>query len=547
MTWPTALEASLYADLARSDLSTFVRKVYGVERNPKGTWWDPLVHQPLCVWLQHELISWLERRRLGIRERTYLAALLPRAAAKTNLITKATMMWLHLHDPNLSCYLGNEKRENAVDFLGVIKSHLGGGDEFSWWPWLYGSWQSSETRWRQDSIVHAARRSHRSEASFGIVSVGTGLTSKHPDIICLDDLVSYEGLEADADLFETAFAFTSSLIPAVEADGLIFVIGTRYGDGDPIGKLFASMGIKSVSGMQDEDYRATKNGSWVVYFLSGRTRAGVPAIPTVWSDAEMKRWEAMDPMKYAFQVLNRPSANPFRALREDEFDTYLVPKFPPKLVVTLHLDTAFRHPSRQAAYSRSAIVAMGRDLDQRGHQIFLGCWSSKLWDATQFSSEVIARCRSFEANGMRVRAISDEQVPGGKAGVFEAGLRADFARSKLRMPRFVTFTRQSGPNKAVRVNEAISMVRKGLVRFWSSAPGLADLRYELCSYPGGAHDDIADAFADSFHSDIYSAVLPYLTANPAPKEEHSGAWENELKPSRYLSGILDNYDREPIR
>lgn len=549
--WPTELERQLYAEACRTNFSTFVRKVYGVERNPKGTWWDDAVHGPLCRWLQDEAIGWLERRRLGIRQRTYIAALLPRGAAKTNLITKALLLWLHLHDPEISCYIGNEKRENAIDFLSVIKDHLAGADDFSWWQWLYGSWRTADSKWRLDGIVHAARKGSRSEASFGILSVGTGLTGKHPDVICLDDLVSYEGLESDVDHFQTAYNFISSLIPVVEADGLIIMVGTRYGDGDPMGKVFASMGIKSVAGMTtDKDYQPTDGGAWSVYFLSGRNPDGSPAIPSVWSEAEMKSWERMDPVKYAFQVLNRPSANPFRQLREDEFDACLIPGIPSKLQVSIHLDTAFRHTSRQAAYSESAIVALGHDTANRGILTFLGAWSSRDWDVSEFSRELISRVRAFEANGMRVRMITDEAVAGGKSGTFESGLRADFARAKVRMPRFLTLIRQGGPSKDVRITEAIAMVRKGLLRVWAAAPGLHDFRYQLCSHPGGAKNDIIDAFADGYHQEAYSAMAQYVAESKDEKKApvRWGAWEAAAKSDTWRHGILyTRSGRAPIR
>jgi hypothetical protein len=541
--WNSDAEHDLLAQLSRDSLSVFVRKVYAVDRNPKGTWWDWQVHEPLCTWLQAELLSWLARRKT-VRERTYLAALLPRAAAKSNLITKAAMMWLHLHDQDLATYIANEKLSNAEDFLKVIKDHLSGQDDYSWWTWLYGSWRSDERRWRSDAITHAARRHSSSEDSFGITSVNTGLTGKHPDVLCLDDLVSYEGMSTNHGALDDAYDFVTNLIPVCEPNGLIIMIGTRYSDADPFGRSFAGDGIRSVSGMADPDYIPTKDGLWRVYFLSGRDADGRPAIPTVWSENSMKAYAKRDPIQYAFQCLNRPKANPFRPLTEAQFDACKAPNVPTSLRISIHGDTAFKHGDRVGGNSESAIVAIGHDQKVRGRLYFLGAWHSREWLDQDYTRQLLAVCRSLRLRGFDIRCITDE-LETSKAGVWEKNLRASFHQARERFPKFYTFDRKRGAAKDVRIFEAINMVTKGVVKFWDRAPGLATIREQLCNHPASARKDVADAFADCFHKDIYSAMLEQLAQKP---DFEPGGWEEAAKTTSFWKSYdtLDEFDREPV-
>lgn len=530
--------------MCKDSLSLFVRKVYAVDRHPKGVWWDWQVHEPLCQWLQKELLDWMERRKTS-RERTFLAALLPRAAAKSNLITKAAMMWLHLHDPDLSTYIANEKLSNAEDFLRVIKDHLSGNDDYSWWTWLYGSWRTDDRRWRSDAVVHGARTHARSEDSFGITSVSTGLTGKHPDILCLDDLVSYEGMSTDHGTLDNAYAFVTQLIPVCEPNGLIIMIGTRYSDGDPFGRAFApdGDGILSVTGMQDPDYIPVKDGLWRVYFLSARDASGAPALPTVWSEQAMRSYAKRDPIQYAFQVLNRPKANPYRPLTEAQFDAMLVGQVPSGLRISIHGDTAFKHPDRIGGNSESAIVAIGHDQRHRGRVYFLGAWHSREWLDQHYTAQLVAVVRSLRKRGFDIRCMTDE-LETSKAGIWEKNLRASFIVAGEPFPHFHTFDRKRGSAKDVRIFEAINMVTKGLVMFWDHAPGLATIKEQLCNHPASMRKDVADAFADCFHKDIYYAMNAASTSKPELYEP--GGWEEAAKAIDFWKSAYGTMDTEPV-
>src|SRR5690242_20024927 len=206
--WDLQAERTLLADAGVQDFEFFARTVIGLThpQNSRGRWWDDSIHVPLCAWFQEQAEDWLAHRHDPVASRRYIAVLVPRGCGKSILITRIGMLWLHLHDPNLSTYIGNETLDLATDFLRSIKGWLGGArDEHCLFNWLYGSWKGDSMRWRTEDITHAARKIERGDPSFGIWSPKSSLTGRHPDVLCMDDLVSYDALEKDVDWFNTAY------------------------------------------------------------------------------------------------------------------------------------------------------------------------------------------------------------------------------------------------------------------------------------------------------------------------------------------------------
>lgn len=554
MDWNLELERKTLAEACRDNFELFARLALGFThpKNKKGRWWSDPVHKPLCAWFQQQALDWLATRGTANR-RKYLAILIPRACAKSLLITRAGMLWLHLQDPNLSTYIGNEKLELAEDFLRTIKRWLEGStDEYSLFNWLYGTWKGDNNRWRSDTITHAARTQERSEASFGIWSPNAALTGRHPDIVCMDDLVSYDALKKDVNWYEYAYSHMTDLIPVVEGNGLVILVGTRYSDADPFGRSFKSDGIRTLAGHTDfKEYQTSTNGRWDVYFLSGRDKTGdKPAIPTVWPEDEMRLYEMRDPIKFASQVLNRPRAHKLRPLVEEQFDAMVVDttiEQLPKMTVSFHGDTAFKSQKRVAGGSESALVVVGHHDNEPGVCTVLDAISGINFRAETYADMVIERFKYWSAR-FPIMAYTDEAEMAGKAGLWQQYLSDRFTDIGLELPTFYAFQRQVGEKKEIRIADAIHFIVNGQVKFHKAATNLDALRYQLCNHPNAYPNDLADCFADTFNPEFFSGLLPKLRAN---KEEYPfGAWEQHLKPRMMAyDDTMDNdeLDRQPIR
>lgn len=551
--WPLDLEKELLASAARDSFEVFARTALGFThpKNLKGRWWSDEVHRPLCQWFQEQTTDWLATRHKHARRR-YLAILIPRACAKSLLITRAGMLWLQLRDPNLSTFIGNEKLELAEDFLRTIKQWLeGSADEHCLFNWLYGSWRGDSKRWRSDAITHSARSTERAEPSFGIWSPSSALTGRHPDIVCMDDLVSYDALKKDINWFEFSYSHMTDLIPVVESNGLVILVGTRYSDADPFGRSFKSDGIRSISGHCDfPEYKPSASGRWDVYFLSGRTPDDKPAIPSVWPEDEMQHYEVRDPIKFASQVLNRPRAHKLRPITEQQFDSMLTTadyRDLGPMHISFHGDTAFKSQKKVAGGSESALVIVGHLTKQPGHAVVLDAISGINYRAETFAALILDKYREW-SRVAPVVAYTDEAEMAGKAGLWQQYLEDRFTDAMLDMPAFYCFNRQSGEKKEVRIADAINFIVNGQVKFHKKATDFMKLRDQLCNHPNAYPNDLADAFADTFNPEFFSGLLPRLVAErePAPM----GAWESHLK--RGWSGYYDTMDtmdseRPPIR
>lgn len=533
--WPSDLERALIAQRGKEDFWYFAMEVFGIAHNPLGgKWIDPKIHLPLCRWFEAQIRTWLADRAAGRRERRYIAILVPRAVGKSTLITQAGMIWAQLQDPNISCYIGNEKRENSIDFLSSIKEQLEGSDRFSKFAWLYGSWKTNEKRWRQDSLVHAARTTARKDVSFGVWGIESGLTSKHPDILCLDDLVSYESVKQDGGWFDLIYSHIAALIPVVEVDGLVILIGTRYGDNDPFGRSFKSDGIASVAGFDSAIYKPN-GGKWHVYFVPGVIVKDGKKIYTcrkTWPAHEVESYYARDPKKCAAQVYNDPAATPFRPLVESQFDSLIRPlsDVPKNARLSFHFDTAFKDTAKQANLDSSVILVAAHDPKPSGRVWILDCASSSLWRVEDFQRALIALARKHIALGRKFSVLSDERTIGGLEGAWPLLLKSWFADAKIvPQPAMLMLPRDTKTKKSRKHFESIGFITAGNVFFVEDCPHLPELRYQLCNVSNSEHDDFADAFADVFHPEVFR-VLRSLP--PEPAERLHRPWDETISGTR---------------
>lgn len=548
----TIAERDILADRGMRDLTFFCTTILGLDQpdNIKSGWWDPAVHGALCEWLQTELEIWLANRKAGVQKQTYIACIVPRKCGKSQIITQAAMLWLHLKNPGLSTYIGNESLDLAESLLAGIKQHMTSVDPWHLFRALYGDWSAGAPIWKQDVIEHAARISEAKDPSFGTFSPTSGLTGRHPDIICMDDMVSYDALARKADWFSFAYGTMTDLIPVVETNGLILLVGTRYGDGDPFGRSFKADGIASISGHSHGPYKVKEDGTglWKLYFLDAQLPDGTPAIPTCWPADAMLRYAQRDPVKFASQIRNNPRAHGLNTITEEQFNSMVIPEasLPSQLSVSLHLDTAFKHEKRVLDDSETVCVVAGHPRDGSGRVFILAAYHNHRWRAETFAEVVMKAVAEQRELGRHVIGITDEQVPGGKGGLFETWLSNYFVDNKMQMPPFITLNRQSGAGKDTRISEAIAFVVRGHVSFMQGMVGIAEMREQLVGHPYSARKDIGDAFADIFNENFYQQRLPAMLKDEpyAP-----GGYEESLKLPRFWQYAImseEGLDRPPL-
>lgn len=515
-TWDTRIERALLADACQQSFWTFAREAYGIANNPRGGWLTERVHKPLCDWFEKHVKEWLEARKAGGRDQKHLMILIPREFGKTTLITNAGLLWMHTLDPELSTYIGSENKELAIQFLNPIKASISGEDPYQKFTWLYGNWFHKDRVWKSEEVVHGARVNIAiRDPSFGIWGVATGLTGRHPDVICLDDPISYERLESDSGWLQTVNQHIDSLIPVLQGNGLRIVIGTRYADGDHFGSLLRTLGCRSISGMPYDEAEPKADGIFDVYYLSGRDLRRNPVLPEVWSATRLNEFEKRNSLKYYAQIENDPHTGSHVPLTRRQIDQLWVKRedVPRNLRVSVHCDTAFKYRERAARGDSSVIAMWGHARDGSGEVYFLGAYGSNSWRVEQFNDRLIITLQELKRQGRWPFKLTDEAEVGGKAGTWELTIQSWCHAAGLPTPPLLLIHR-AGKKKIARLTEAASFWVDRKVRLVEDAPGAEELIGQMLKIGTSEHDDYADCCSDVFHKEVY--VPTRLAAGDEP-------------------------------
>lgn len=518
--WNLDAERELLADACvpgrhEHSLWNFVRFAAGWHYRclePEQVYWlSETVHKPWLDWAEGIILAWKMRRRSKASpERVQVVDCVPRGHGKSNLLTKCLPIYTMLDEPNISWYIGSETHPKAKKFLAPIKSILDGSDPFARFAWLYGNWCSPERDWNQEEIITAYRTSiGTSEPSIGTFGVETGITSKHPLGLIYDDPISEEKLREGGNWLALAIKSLDSIYPALRPDSLIWLIGTRYLDRDPIGYSLESEGVRDWFGHPPlETY---KPGAWHVHFLQARDRLnttnypeGEPILPELFTHDSLLRYENKNPQEYAAQMMNDPSTGEHMEMTKDQIEKMRIERkdVPAIEYATIHLDTAFKDDERRGKGDYNAIVVWLHDLRPTGIVYLDRVLRSKNWRMEDFHTHLIRIMYDLKRRGIRIRAITDEKEMGGKRGVYLQHLQQAISGAGLRMVEILQFNR-AGTKKVLRIREAAGYWVDGFVRLPRDTEGMDALILEMLKIGRSPNDDCADAAADVFRPEVW--------------------------------------------
>lgn len=540
-------EREALAEACRRSFWSFFRYCY-VGRNPKlRLWVTPRIHQPLCDWLDHHSREWLDRRSRTMqsdeKEITHLLVVLPRNFGKTTIVTQAWTLWLHLQDPDLSTFIGSENLEMAEEWYKPLRTILEGSDSYPRFTELYGNW-SSKVLWSADSLVHAARKAQaRKDPSIGTWGVESGLTGSHPDVLVLDDPISYEKMVSVSNWLNYVNDHMDSLTPVINPDGMMVLVGTRYSDGDLLGRAITEQGVRSLAGMTPPGgVEVRPDGKWHLYFMAARDSAGVPVFPEVWSEKRLKDYERDKNAYYWAQVMNDPSSVEFNPLtRAQAEECWVEPKdVPTNLRYTIHCDTAFKRPDRMGRGDESVIQVWGHTRDGSGEVYFLEGHGSDKWRMEDFLAQLVSICHRYEVRGKRIWAMTDEQEQGGHEGSYELALNAAFNGSNVRHQPRLFILKRGITKKTPRIVAAASYWAEGYVRVVRGTSGAERLMDQMTRILTSKHDDWSDAAADVFTPDIYQ---PLRRSGQEPQPEAPRRPGDEVLKRLSNQAVIELYDR----
>lgn len=482
LSWDSDIEFEFLRTAARDNFWTFFLHAWGAAHSPHAEDWlskRAQIGELMANWFQEQIEQWQLSRRLKEDKQRRIMVVVTREFGKTTLFTRAGLLWCHLIDPDLSTYIGSDNKENAIARLKTIKPVLDGTDKYALFARMYGSWYNSDLTWTREEVVHSARTlSTRTEPSFGVWGVETGITGKHPDILALDDPNSYERMQSDSNWLETVNEHCASISPALTADGLLMYVGTPYGDNDNLRAALKRDGIATLTGVPMADFKEREGGLWHVLHIPGRFEDGAPTCPRVWPDDRMKQYEKENPDKYAAQVLLRPELSEHVPLTREQVEDCVVDEaqIPLKMLrFTMHLDTAFKDlQTKKRLGDESVIQIWGHLRDGSGDVVFIEGVGSNLWRGEQFYEQVVLLLQKYRRLGRKILCVTDEVSPG-KQGSNRIMLESFCNGKGFAAPPVIEINRAGQNKMRSRILPATTYWADGHVRIIRDAPGSRQL------------------------------------------------------------------------
>lgn len=131
-----------------------------------------------------------------------------------------------LRDPNIRIMIGSKTQTQAQAFLKEIRTHFEQNEDLLR---IFGDWKTSKDNvWSDREFTVNKRNIIKKEATVTALGASGAVISKHFDIIIGDDLVGLENARTERQRANLIEWFYSSLIPTLEPDGEIHILGTRY-------------------------------------------------------------------------------------------------------------------------------------------------------------------------------------------------------------------------------------------------------------------------------------------------------------------------------
>ena len=131
-----------------------------------------------------------------------------------------------LREPNIRIMIGSKTQTQAEAFLKEIRTHFEQNEDLTR---IFGDWKAGKGNvWNDREFTVNRRTIIKKEATVTALGASGAVISKHFDIIVGDDLVGLENARTERQRKNLNEWFYSSLLPTLEPDGEIHILGTRY-------------------------------------------------------------------------------------------------------------------------------------------------------------------------------------------------------------------------------------------------------------------------------------------------------------------------------
>ncbi|MFN8180153.1 MAG: phage terminase large subunit [bacterium] len=150
--------------------------------------------------------------------------LAPRGFGKSTILTIARAVFEVLRNPDVRILIASNTQLQAEVFLREIKAHFELNERLRE---SFGDFVD-ERKWDLREIVVKPRRSAAKESTITCVGVGGPVASRHYDLILADDLVDEENSRTELQRDRVKTWHYKTLLPCLEPNGRLLLLGTRY-------------------------------------------------------------------------------------------------------------------------------------------------------------------------------------------------------------------------------------------------------------------------------------------------------------------------------
>jgi predicted phage terminase large subunit-like protein len=430
------------------------------KRNYREDWLAFLLAKLDPAWFVEQLLGYIFtpfHREWWQFQTDHRASLIlaPRGHGKSTILTVSYSLWKLAHDRELRILIVSNTFDQAKAFLREIKQHLEGNqkliDRFG--PFLGSPWTEHE-------ITLAGRRRRAKEATITAQGLLGPIIARHYDLILLDDVVDEENARTLAQREKTLTWYYKTLLPTLEPEGEIHILGTRYHHQDLYGHLL------------EREFKELHR----IYRAIETTPDGPRAL---WEEKfplallQQKREQA-GPVIFNSQYQNDVTAMKGAIFKPEWFRRWS--ELPPHLVKYQGVDLAISQRDRADYFAH---VTIG--VDRQENIYLIACFRGRLSFEEQFQTIK----RLFEQHDQPDAPVLRVGI---EANAYQEALPQRF-RAETAIPVKSVFTSQDKVTRALKLQ---ARFENGKVFFPSS--GTTDLTEELLLFPEAPHDDLFDAF-----------------------------------------------------
>lgn len=473
-------------------------------------------------WIGERVLKWHRDRQAGlIKVRRKLMLLVPRECGKTTNITSALPVWAQLLDPNIAVTIDMARFKGMADkTLDVVKEHMHGSRPTSQLIETFGEFYNPKRTWNDKGLVSARRRDMaRRDKTVEVTAVDIGATGSHPDIWIWDDPVTRE--LANSTWYKTCWEHYLGTIPIIRTDGLFILVATRYGDDDPAGRIISEEIAPAVVrkyGELPSDFRFTwpryaHLAGWEVWLDHGRDPADPSKhwYPTIWTPERMEEYERVSPAEFAAQVMNMPGQRADQPLQQEHVDRCWIDMedVPPDVWNNLYLhgDLAWKDSKafKEATGDYNVLQLWGRD--NAGHAYYLPIAYRGRDMQDGWRREFVRILQQVAQKNGHIKLFTIDKPTGGMGDSIVNYIRDICVQEGLICPPIKEMNRRGQDQKDDRAILASRYWIDGTVRLVRHAPHVNVLIDEMLGIGVTRYDDMRDAAADHFHSDIWRGGL----------------------------------------